>query len=297
MPLLEFCFIDTHDLREKKVEIKEITSRANATVMWAASLKEKKYREKHGAFLAEGVKLVREAFFARLPITHVFIAEGKRDAVLAELSLDALAQNAREVPQVIALSDACFEKISTEKAPQGVIAAIKYLDFFKRIDKISSEEISPRSLFLSSVRDPGNLGAIVRSAAAFGIDTIILSADSADIYHPKVLRAAMGTLFKISVLTVSEEVDFIRAQRALGRRFFAAELRENAVPLSSLALKETDVFIIGNEGHGIPTALSAACDGSVYIPIAVGVESLNASVAASVLLWEQYKKRGSRSDV
>ena len=107
----------------------------------------------------------------------------------------------------------------------------------------------------------------------------------------------MGTLFKISVLIVSDDVDFIRAQRALGRRFFAAELRENAVPLSSLDLKETDVFIIGNEGHGIPTALSAACDGSVYIPIAVGVESLNASVAASVLLWEQYKKRGSRSDV
>ena len=278
------------------MEIKEITSRQNATLLWAASLSEKKYREKQGAFLADGVKLVEEAILSGLPVSHIFIQADKKDEFLPLVTSLYARMGAKE-PPVFLLSAPCFEKISTEKAPQGIIAAIKYLDFFKRIDKINSEEILGRALFLSSVRDPGNLGAIIRSAAAFGTETVILSSDSADIYHPKVLRAAMGTLFKISVLTVSDEVDFIRAQRALGRRFFAAELRENAVPLSSLALKETDVFIIGNEGHGIPTALSAACDGSVYIPIAVGVESLNASVAASVLLWEQYKKRGSRSDV
>ena len=274
------------------MEIKEITSRQNATVVWAASLAEKKYREKHRTFLLEGVKLVREAFASRLPITHVFIAESKRDAVLAELPLDELLSSVEGTPEILLLSDACFEKISTEKAPQGVIAAIKYLDFFKRIDKINGEELSSRALFLSSVRDPGNLGAIIRSAAAFGTKTLILSADSADIYHPKVLRAAMGTLFRLSVLIVEDEIGFVEAQRAHGRRFFAAELRENALPLSSLSLCDGDVFVIGNEGHGISPALSAVCDGSVYIPISDGVESLNASVAASILLWEQSKERG-----
>lgn len=272
------------------MEIKEITSRQNATVLWASSLKEKKYREKHKAFLAEGVKLVREAFSAHLPVTHVFISAEKKDAVLHELPLASLLNGQLVPPEIILLSASCFEKICTEKAPQGVIAVIKYLDFFKRIDKINGVEISKKSLFLSSVRDPGNLGAIIRSAVAFGADTLILSADSADIYHPKVLRAAMGALFKLHVLIVEDEIGFVQAQRALGRRFFAAELRENAVPLHTLTLRAGDIFVIGNEGHGIAPMLSSACDGSVYIPILNGVESLNASVAASILLWEQYKQ-------
>ncbi|MBE6656203.1 MAG: RNA methyltransferase [Ruminococcaceae bacterium] len=273
------------------MEITEITSRQNTTVMWAASLKEKKYREKHQAFLLEGTKLVNEAVVSHLPITHIFVAEGKKASVWDELPWEALTER-EEVPRVYLLSDACFEKISTEKAFQGVVAVVKYLDFFKRIDKINSVELPSRALFLSSVRDPGNLGAIVRSAVAFGTEALILSADSADVYHPKVLRAAMGTLFKVSVFIVSDEIGFVRAFREKGRRFFAAELRENAVSLSAFSMCHDDVFVIGNEGHGISPELSAVCDGSVYIPIADGVESLNASVAASVLLWELYKKRG-----
>ena len=277
------------------MEIKVITSRQNATVVWASSLKEKKYREKHAAFLAEGVKLVKEAFTSRLPVTHVFISEDKKTDILEELA--PLFEGFEPAPEIVVLSSPCFEKISTEKAPQGVIAAIKYLDFFKRIDKINSVDLSPHALYLSSVRDPSNLGAIIRSAAAFGVEEIVLSADSADVYHPKTLRAAMGTLFRISVLIVSDELAFLEAQRAKDRRFFAAELRENAIPLSSLSLRDGDVFVIGNEGHGISPAVSSACCGSVYIPIAAGVESLNASVAASVLLWEQYKKRGEADGV
>ena len=103
----------------------------------------------------------------------------------------------------------------------------------------------------------------------------------------------MGSVFKIKVLIVADEIGFVKAQRAQGKRFFAAELRENALPLDTLSLREGDVFVIGNEGHGISPELSSACDGSVYIPIESGVESLNASVAASVLLWEQFKKRGN----
>ena len=270
------------------MDIKEITSRQNATVMWASSLSEKKYREKHRAFLAEGKKLVEEALASRLPVTHIFIASSKKDEILSSLSLDDLS-TWENPPAVFLLSDACFEKISTEKAPQGVIAAIKYLDFFKRIDKIKGEDVSLRALLLSSVRDPGNLGAIIRSAVAFGTKTVLLSADSADVYHPRTLRAAMGSLFKVSVLILENEVESIHSLRLAGRRFFAAELRENAMPLSLLSLQKGDVFVIGNEGHGIAPEVSAACDGSVYIPIDLGVESLNASVAASVLLWEQAK--------
>ena len=117
-----------------------------------------------------------------------------------------------------------------------------------------------------------------------------MSADSADIYHTKVLRSSMGTLFRLRILMVEDVVASIEELRAAGRRFFAAELRDRAVPLSCLDLTAGDIFVIGNEGHGIDSQISAACDGSVYIPIQDGVESLNASVAASVLLWEQSKR-------
>ena len=181
------------------MKIKEITSRQNPTVLWAASLGEKKYRERHEAFLVEGIKLVCEALSLSLPITHIFLCESKADSVrMALKERDCMRFLDGEEIEVYCLSDACFEKISTEKAPQGVIAVVKYLDFFRRTDTINNSDIGSRALFLSSVRDPGNLGAIVRSAVAFGVDTLILSADSADLYHPRVLRAAMGSLFTAS---------------------------------------------------------------------------------------------------
>lgn len=272
------------------LKIKEISSRQNPTVLWAASLAEKKYRERHEAFLVEGVKLVCEALSLGLPVTHIFVSESKKSAVFSVLEeRGCLACLESEALEVYTLSDACFEKISTEKAPQGIIAAVKYLDFFVRTDKINKDDVGARALFLSSVRDPGNLGAIVRSAVAFGVDTLILSEDSADLYHPRVLRAAMGSLFRVRAITVQNERGAVEQLRALGRRVFAAELREHALPIHAIGVQGSDVFVIGNEGHGLSAALSAACDGSVYLPIVNGVESLNASVAASVLLWEQFR--------
>lgn len=144
-----------------------------------------------------------------------------------------------------------------------------------------------RTLCLCAVRDPANLGAIVRSAAAFGVKSLLLSADCADVYHPKTLRAAMGNLFRLSVYIVEDLPASLQTLKAAGRRVFAAELRPGALPLLSLPVRKEDVFIIGNEGHGIPREVSDAADSSVYIPIEENVESLNASVAASVLLWEQ----------
>lgn len=287
-PLLDFCFIYASLVRSRFLKINEITSRQNSTVLWAASLSEKKYREKSKAFLAEGVKLVKEALESALPVTHLFLHADKAEEYMP--FLEPLCRTyGNDAPEAFVLSAPCFEKISTEKAPQGVIAAVKYLDFFKRLDKINSRDLTARTLFLSSVRDPQNLGAILRSAAAFGTKTVILSEDSADVYHPRVLRSAMGNLFRMRLLTVSDEIAAVRDLRAMGRRVFAAELRENARSIRDVDLRADDVFIIGNEGHGISPDLSAECDGSLYIPIAEGVESLNASVAASLLLWEQSK--------
>lgn len=269
-----------------------ITSRQNNIVKWAASLSEKKNRVSERSFIAEGEKLCLEAAKSRLPVTHIFVSESKKHTLMPIIQ-DAFSGEIYKNTKLICLSDTAFEKISTEKAPQGVIIVIKYLDFFRELDIIYKEDFflgdDERAIALCSVRDPGNLGAVIRSAVAFGIGHIILTADSADLYNPKTVRSAMGSLFKIKATVVNDFPSFINSARSSGRRIFAAELSDGAVSLSKSDVSKKDIFIIGNEGHGIPAEISSICNGSVYIPISPETESLNAAVAASILIWEQSK--------
>ena len=269
-----------------------IKSRQNPFVKWAASLQAKKGREEAGCFLAEGEKLAAEAASARLPVTAVVVSESKREKHTSML-LSLFSENIYDNTRLYVVSDECFCKISSEIAPQGIITIIKYLDFFKNKDIIYKEDffLSPeeRALALFSIRDPGNLGSVIRSAVAFGIEHLVLSADCVDIYNPKTVRSAMGSLFKIRVTVVKDFLSFIDACRAVGRAVYSAELSERAAPLSRIALRRDSVVIIGNEGHGVSAEVSAAADGGVYIPISERTESLNASVAAAILMWEQSK--------
>ena len=269
-----------------------ITSRNNPLVKWAASLQDKKWRDREGCFIAEGTKLTYEAIEAGLPIHSVFVDEERKDKILPKLESVMSDKNCEKIP-IYLLSSSAFEKISTEKAPQGVISVIKSLDFFYNIDIIYKEEFfldeNEKALALYSVRDPGNLGSVIRSAVAFGVDHIVLTADCADIYNPKTIRSAMGSLYRTKVTIVKDFESFINAAKHNGRRVFAAELSENAKSLHEIGLTKGDIVIIGNEGHGISKDVSSVCSGSVYIPISKKTESLNASVAAAIFMWEQNK--------
>ena len=269
-----------------------ITSRNNNIVKWAASLQEKKWRDREGCFIAEGTKLTYEAIEAGLPVCSIFVDEEKKDKILPKLEEVMIDKKYEKIP-VYLLSNSAFEKISTEKAPQGIISVIKSLDFFYNIDIIYNEEFfldeNEKALALCSVRDPGNLGAVIRSAVAFGVDHIVLTSDCADVYNPKTVRSAMGSLYRTKITIVKDFQSFIAAAKHNGRRVFAAELSENAMSLGEANLSSKDVVIIGNEGHGIPSEISGKCSGSVYIPISKKTESLNASVAAAIFMWEQNK--------
>lgn len=268
-----------------------ITSRNNPSVLLAASLKDKKRRDENGLFLVDGEKLFLEAVSNGLGIASVFISESvaERQLMLVER---AISNEKWKNVRVLVLKDHVFEKITAEKSPQGIVTAIKYLDIFKKCIIINEGDALNlgKTAMLSDLQDPGNLGAVIRSCAAFGVHSLLLTRDCADIYNPKVLRAAMGNLFRMGVYSVEDPVGTIEALRRSGRRVWAAELREGATSVCEIDLFSSDVFVIGNEGHGIAPVLSAACTGSVYIPIAEGVESLNASVAASILLWEQDRR-------
>lgn len=269
-----------------------ITSRSNPFVKWVISLADKKGRAASRAFLIEGEKLTYEALEYGLPVTHIIVSQSKFEKNAQRLGA-LISEKYKGMCELKILSDGVFEKISTEKAPQGIISIVKYLDFFRKVDIIYKEEFfirdRERTLFLCSVRDPNNLGSVIRCAVAFGIEHIVLSGDCADIYNPKTVRCAMGSLFKIKITVVSDTAGFIGAALYSGRRVLAAELTENAVPLERIGLRADDIIIIGNEGHGIPKEISSLCTSSVYIPISEGTESLNASCAAAVFMWEQGK--------
>ena len=273
-------------------ENEKITSRNNQFVKWVSSLSDKKNRKESGYFIAEGVKLTREAFEAGLPVDYCIISENTKEGTVDFLS-NHKNDNRYEKCRIITVSESVFEKISTEKAPQGVISVIKHLDFFRELDIIYKEEFfldpEEKAIFLFSVRDPSNLGAVIRSSVAFGTDHVVLSEDCADIYNPKTIRSAMGSLFRVKVTSVKDVASFINAAKENSRRVFAAELTDDAISLDQIGLKGTDIVMIGNEGHGIEPEISALCDNSVYIPISKKTESLNASVAAAIFMWEQRK--------
>lgn len=265
-----------------------IVSNQNKYVALARALGDRKQRQKSSLFRFDGVKLLCEAAKRGVEIDFLLICESAYMAVaekaekLYGLNIEAL--NCRK----IVVSDVTFEKISEENAPEGVIAVAKYNSARHR--ELSASEIcikpSERILLLESVRDPQNVGAILRTAAAFSVDRVIMGKDCADIYSSKTLRASMGAVFALDIDRVDSVSGAVAMLRACGRHVYAAALDEGAQRLGEKRFSSLDCVVIGNEGHGLSSETILACDASVYIPMSDGVESLNAAVAASVLMWE-----------
>ena len=193
------------------------------------------------------------------------------------------------------MSDDVFTKMSDEKSPEGVITVAKTLDCLHKVvcsdkngDFNSFPSATEKVFLLEAIRDPGNLGTIIRTAASLGIDRIVMTSDCADIYNPKTIRGAMGALFMLrtDIIAEGQTEKYISALQKNGRRVLAAALRENAEKIGEISLSSSDVFVIGNEGHGISDATIDACDGCVIIPMREGCESLNAAMAAGILMWE-----------
>lgn len=268
-----------------------ITSKNNPTVIKVASLAEKKYRDRERLFRIDGIKLANEALAHGIIPEMILIRESSRERIEEQL------QKAPETECVL-LTDEVFAKLSDEKSPEGIICVIKYLDNLKKIATINDNTEkntgweSERILLIESVRDPGNMGTVIRSALALGTDRIIISEDSVDLYNPKTLRASMGTVFGIKADIVPSMAETVGALRKLGRNVYAAALDRNAVRLDGMKLTANDCFVIGNEGHGLTAETVNACNKTVFIPIESEAESLNAAAAAVIILWEM-KKAGS----
>lgn len=270
-----------------------IVSRQNRRVVDLCKLEDRKARQAQRRFRFDGIKLFCEAVEREAPLICIFLRQRSAGKVEARFTqLTGRSPDTVRCPAYL-LADELFDKISQENAPDGIICVAEYIDRFHKMYIIKKEDALDLPggpvLLLESVRDPLNVGAIIRSAAALGIEHLMISEDCADLYHPKTLRAAMGPLFSMPVTRVDDLAAAVERITASGRRVFAAALDETAVKLGETPFQRGDCVVIGNEGHGLSEGLIKACTRSIYIPMQAGTESLNAGVAAALLMWELCK--------
>lgn len=256
--------------------IESITSRKNPLISRLSKLSSKKERDEQQLFRLDGIKLFSEAVKSNIKIEYIFATAKMLE--LIDTGIDA---------KVFEVTDEVISKLTEEKAPQGIVA------FARPFQTLPFPETLPSSfnaLLLSSIQDPGNLGTIIRTAYAFGVDRLFITPDCADIYSPKVVRAAMGTLFRQKI-TVANDLDTAEKLKELGGSVYAAALRENAMVVGNFKLPQRVCFAVGNEGHGLSDALINLCAGAVIIPMTPDCESLNAAGAAGILSWEMRRSK------
>ena len=262
----------------------EVTSKTNSTIVKISKLESKKYRNAEKLFICHGTKLFFEAVKFDASIEYIII---KNSAVLDDELLKNIKRQQEKGVSVLCVSDLVFGKLTDEQAPQGIITVCKYFEqkhtFSTSVNNVSFDE---KIMIFESVRDPGNIGTIIRNAAAFGIDRLIFSSDCADIYSSKVIRAAMGAVFKVKIDIVNNIKETILNIKKCNKKVLGAALKKDSLILGKYKLSTQDAVIIGNEGHGLSNEVLDLCDNTLLIPMCENTESLNAAIASAIIMWE-----------
>jgi|HubBroStandDraft_1064217.scaffolds.fasta_scaffold72327_2 TrmH family RNA methyltransferase len=233
----------------------------------------------------EGPNLLDEALRAGLRILCVFVAQG------AEHLLETL--NLAPETEALLLPKELLDSLLTTEAPQPIAALVEPPDWTWAHFLDTHRKTASLVLVIAGVQDPGNLGTILRSAEAFGADGVISLPGTVNAWNPKAVRASAGSLFRLPLLTVGAEECFTHLHEA-NVKIWTTTVHA-AEPADLVNLAGPVALLIGNEGNGVPDELAARCDGALTIPCPGPVESLNASVAASVLLYEAARQRCVRS--
>jgi TrmH family RNA methyltransferase len=233
-----------------------------------------KYRRQEAVFLAEGMKVVQELFNSPWKAAAVMVLEGRErrwESILAGMPYPVDAY---------LLSEGEWKGVSQDKEPEGIMAQVMMKGCLKA--GLPTGGIQGHLLLAHRISNPNNLGALMRTAHWFGIKTVMVSENSVDITHPKVVRSAMGSLFHLNIL---EEMDFMSLIPALkdSRLIIGSDPARGMPPR---ALTREAALILGNESHGLPAALQPFMDEWWCIPCACGAESLSLPQAAAIMIYE-----------
>lgn len=264
-----------------------ITSTANAQVKELVKLmKKSRARDEAGIFVIEGPRMTGELLDDpgwRKRIERIYLSESYAARNEPE------RQELERAGQMEILSDPVFAHVSGTKTPQGVLAVVRRRTY-EMADILGENPSHAHVLVLDNLQDPGNLGTIFRTAEAAGVTGIILSRDCVDIYNPKVVRSTMGAVLRMPFLYVEDLIGTIGELKAAGIKIYAAHLK------GKYTYDQEDyttgcVFLIGNEGNGLRDEVAECADHYIIIPMQGKAESLNAAVAAAVLMFEVSRQR------
>ncbi len=256
-----------------------ITSKDNRLIKeWRGLHEQARQRRKTGLFAIEGARLCADALASGLTLTAVLYTAMAKEkyAPIVEKLIDA-AQESAEITDTLACA------MADTGSPQGVFCIAKSLDILLSLDTINN---MGRYGALEDIQDPGNLGTMIRTAEAFGLDGLIVSAGCCDVVNPKVLRASMGGVFRLPLMVASDFPAAMQHLQARGMTAFACVVDADATPIQAVAMPAGSVIVIGNEGNGLTAKTVAACRHRITIPMAGRAESLNASMAAGIAMWE-----------
>lgn len=259
--------------------MERLSAKNNEKIKTAITLRDSSSaRNESGLFFLEGARLCSDAA-ENAPVYRAFFTPS------------ALKKYSDKCEIIISKAEECYEisdeiarKMSDTKNPQGVFCLCRF-DFFGQ----NNSDLHGKYIMLENVQDPSNLGAICRTAEAIGIDGMIVCG-GCDIYNPKALRASMGSALRLNIINCTDVEAFIKNAKENGILVLASTPSTDSVQINEIDMKGSVICIVGNEGNGITAETMALCDKRVTIPMGGRAESLNASTAAAILIWEMVRK-------
>lgn len=260
-----------------------ITSKDNDIVKHIKKLADKKYRDQNNCYIVEGIKLVEEAIQEEVQIEKIVICE--ECAKTSEISKKMMYEIAKY--DCIYVTEKIFKTLTQVMNPQGIMAIIK-----KNKEKPQVKYDEDIIVALDDIQDPGNLGTILRTVDSVGLKQLIVSKGTVDVYNPKVVRSSMGAIFRVEVIEVENLKEVIEMVRRNNYNLLVTSLQtENSVYDIHYNKK---VIVIGNEANGVSKEIQDIADDKVKIPMLGKTESLNASVATGIILYEYVRQKLSK---
>lgn len=248
----------------------------NKFVKQAIKLKNKKERDKTGLAIIEGERFIEQIKDNAEIVFYIF-----------SKTFYSKINNIKDYKKFYIVEDNIFKKISDTVTPQGIAAICKPKKFLFKDINIKNDSLI---LTLDRITDPGNLGTIIRTACALGACAIILSKGCVDLYNPKVLRSSAGALFSIPILTNCDLIEIFDNLKSLNFNIFCSHLNAQKDCYNINFLSKTAI-IIGNEANGVLDKYVSLCDDIIKIPMCMDIESINASIATSIILYEVLRQK------
>lgn len=257
-----------------------ISSKDNELIKHIKKLKDKKYRDENNEYIVEGVKLIEEAVQEKAKIKKIIVCEDTTRTY--EIPTQVMLEIAKY--ECVYVTDKIFSSITQVTNPQGVMAIIEKNAENQEIDYTQDIIIA-----LDNVQDPGNLGTILRTVDSIGLKQIIVSKDTVDAFNSKVVRSTMGAIFRVKIIEVEDLIQTIKEMRKHHFKLMVTSLQtENSIYDIEFNKK---IIVIGNESNGVSKEIQDMADEKAKIPMLGKTESLNASVAAGVVMYEYVRQK------